>query len=110
MRATHSLETAPGYQMKTRLGAWGPTSVTRAECNVDVQVVLELSHAQLPRLNVNLAPAQLVPRLDLGSVIIAHPFFHTTRIMDALNVFLMMSVKVNTSLHHQGQITASFVS
>ena len=65
---------------------------------------------QLQRQNASLVPAQVVPRLDLGSVIIAHPFSHTTRIMDALNVFLMMSVKVNTSLHHQGQITASFVS
>lgn len=96
--------------MKTRLGAWGPTSVTRAECNVDVQVVLELSHAQLPRLNVNLAPAQLVPRLDLGSAITATLFFITTRIMDALNAFLMMSVNRNISLHRRGQISANFVS
>ena len=42
-----------------RLGVWDATSVTRAECNVGVWVVLQLSHAQLPRLNVCLAPANL---------------------------------------------------
>ena len=41
MQATHSLGTAPGYQLIARLGVWDPTSVTRAECNVDVWAVLE---------------------------------------------------------------------
>ena len=110
MPSLASLETAPGYHLRGRLGVWDTTSVTRAECDVVVWVVLELSHAQLPRLNVSLVPAQLVPRLDLGNAIIAQRMLRTTRSMDALNASLTLSVKRTIILHRQGQISANFVS
>mgnify|MGYP006124932931 CR=1 FL=1 len=110
MGATPSLETAPGYHLRSHLGVWVTTSVTRAECNVDVWVVLELRHAQLPRLNVCLDRAQLVPRLDLGSAIIAAQLFRTIRITDVLNAFLIMSVNRNIILNLQGQIIVNYVS
>ena len=110
MQATHSLGTAPGYQLRARLGVWDPTSVTRAECNVVVWVVLKLSHAQLPRLNVSLVPAQLVSRLDLGSAIIVQIMLRTTRIMDALNAFLIRSVNRIITPKLQGQTIANSVS
>ena len=109
VRATLSLETAPGYQIRAPLGVRDPTSVTRAECNVDVWAVMEGSHAHYPRVNVSLAPVQLVPRLDQGSATIAHLFFITTRLMVALNAFLIMSVYRNISLNRQGQIFGNFV-
>ena len=105
-----SLETAPGYHLRGRLGVWDTTSVTRAECNVGVWVVLKLSHAQLPRLNVCLAPAQLVPRLDQGSATIAPLIFRTIRITDVLNAFLIMSVNRIITPNRQGQTIANSVS
>ena len=97
-------------EMPKRLGAWDTTNATRAECYAGVWAALERSHARLPRQNVCLVQAQLVQRLDLGSVIIAHRMRHTTRIMDALNAFLIMSVYVGTNLHRQEEISANFVS
>ena len=81
-----------------------------SHCNVGVWVVLKLSHAQLPRLNVCLAPAQLVPRLDQGSATIAALLFRTIRITDVLNAFLIMSVNRNIILNLQGQIIVNYVS
>ena len=96
--------------MRSPRGVWDPTSVTRAECNVVVWVVLKLSHAQLPRLNVSLAPAQLVPRLDQGSATIAPLMFRTIRITDVLNAFLIMSVNRIITPNRQGQTIANSVS
>ena len=70
----------------------------------------KLSHAQLPRLNVCLAPAQLVPRLDQGSATIAPLIFRTIRITDVLNAFLIMSVNRIITPNRQGQTIANSVS
>ena len=110
MGATPSLETAPGYHLRSHLGVWVTTSVTRAECNVDVWVVMEGSHAHFPRVNVSLAPAQLVPRLDQGSATIAALLFRTIRITDVLNAFLIMSVNRIITPNRQGQTIANSVS